>query len=205
MLDCNSIRSKTCRSCIDINWKWCHKHKFMIFFSNSFIKMERAAAYSLLCLADEPKCIQLFAITWVSTAQHCPPCAWIERGWPISWFGNAVALWCCLPCCFGLIFSGCNAFLQVDMMLSKGHPAKFPVRLNGDDEPSDDAGSSLAPAQIFAGICAENLSSKSSLRQDLWLSFCIAVPSCNLVPLQLNEPCSSNTLITEPNSKSHFQ
>jgi len=54
-------------------------------FSNSFIKRESMTAYSLLfigmCLASVSKYIQLFAITWVSTAQHCPV---FSRCWVMS-------------------------------------------------------------------------------------------------------------------------
>ena len=86
-----------CRWCIYINWKWCHRHKLMIFwqswnlFSNSFINLESTAACSLLygalCVAHVPKRIQFFAITWVSTVQHCPPRA------PVSVSTALVAVW----------------------------------------------------------------------------------------------------------------
>ena len=63
--------------------KWCQKHELVIFififyfFCNleTFIKTEGTAVYSspfrALRLAIVSKCIQLCAITWVSTAQHC--------------------------------------------------------------------------------------------------------------------------------------
>jgi len=50
-------------------------------FSNSFIKMESMAAYfspfTGLSLCSVSKCIQLFVLTWVSTAlPHCPGFSW---------------------------------------------------------------------------------------------------------------------------------
>ena len=88
--DCNSIHSiwKFTASYVLIqltyvNWKWCHKHKLMIFFlqswnlfSNSIIKVERTEAYSLLfkvmCLASVSKYIQLFSISALSGSTALP-------------------------------------------------------------------------------------------------------------------------------------
>ena len=71
-------------------------------FSNSFIKTESTAAYSSLfrglCLANIPKCIQLFAITAVSTAQRYPSCALVSvdtDGWMLLSGGSVpgATLW----------------------------------------------------------------------------------------------------------------
>ena len=90
------------------------KHKLKIFFAilkpilKFFIKMESMAVYSLLfralCLANVSKRIQLCAITWVSTAQHCLPCALLSADTVLIvcwWLG------CCwvMGICLGPLYS----------------------------------------------------------------------------------------------------
>lgn len=90
--NCNSIHSlgecagNICIStgnCVaNINW-WFFLFFFILFFcqcwnllSNSFLKPERTTAFSslfrALFISNVSKYIQLFAITWVGTGQHCP-------------------------------------------------------------------------------------------------------------------------------------
>lgn len=63
---------------LQMHWKTIFFQQSWNLISNSVLRMESMAVYFLLFkglfLASVSKCIQLFAITWVSTTL-CPPCA----------------------------------------------------------------------------------------------------------------------------------
>ena len=86
-------------------------------FSNFITKIESTAAYSPLfrvpCSTSVSKCIQLFAITWISTAQHSPPhdLASVDTALIVhQWFGFCWVMSTCQGPLHGAV-GGCIASL----------------------------------------------------------------------------------------------